>query len=180
MRPVGVCVRPCSLGAVSSAPPNRLVVLAAADPAAEAPLLSGAQASDAALPAAIAARPQSEEAPAPIAPPEQTLFAVIDRVADDDRLRQERPDRQLEDLLGARRLPTPAGTFTPHYTWRRHYSKQYSLLAMPYSCFSRGRGGARDPGSRQSSAAPLRTVACVPTRRTQKSFMTSCRSTACR
>ena len=136
MRPVGVlCAAIAALVAVSSASAEQLVVLAAADPAAEAPLVSGPQASDAALPAAIAAPAQSEAA-APIAPPEPTLFAVIDlgsqtmTVSDKDG---QIASWKISSARGGYR--TPAGTFTPHYTSRMHYSKQYHFSPMPYSVF---------------------------------------------
>jgi lipoprotein-anchoring transpeptidase ErfK/SrfK len=136
MRPVGVlCAAIAAFVAVSSASAEQLMVLAAADPAAEAPLLSGPQASDAALPAAIAA-PAPSEGAAPIAPPEPTLFAVIDlgsqtmTVSDKDG---QIASWKISSARGGYR--TPAGTFTPHYTSRMHYSKQYHFSPMPYSVF---------------------------------------------
>ena len=137
MRPVGVmCAAIAAFVAVSSASAEQLVVLAAADPAAEAPLLSGPQASDAALPAAIAAPAQSEEAAAPIAPPEPTLFAVIDLGSQTMTVSDKNGQIASWKISSARGgYRTPAGTFTPHYTARMHYSKQYHFSPMPYSVF---------------------------------------------
>ena len=136
MRPVGVlCAAIAALVAVSSASAEQLVVLAAADPAAEAPLVSGPQASDAALPAAIAA-PAPSEAAAPIAPPEPTLFAVIDLGSQTMTVSDKNgviASWKISSARGGYR--TPAGTFTPHYTSRMHYSKQYHFSPMPYSVF---------------------------------------------
>ena len=137
MRPVGVlCAAIAAFVAVSSASAEQLVVLAAADPAAEAPLLSGPQASDAALPAAIAAPAQSEEAAAPIAPPEPTLFAVIDLGSQTMTVSDKNGQIASWKISSARGgYRTPAGTFMPHYTARMHYSKQYHFSPMPYSVF---------------------------------------------
>ena len=112
------------------------MVLAAADPAAEAPLVSGPQASDAALPAAVAAPAAEAEAAAPIAPPEPTLFAVIDLGSQTMTVSDKNGEIASWKISSARGgYRTPAGTFTPHYTSRMHYSKQYHFSPMPYSVF---------------------------------------------
>jgi lipoprotein-anchoring transpeptidase ErfK/SrfK len=111
-------------------------VLAAADPAAEAPLVSGPQASDAALPPAAVAAPATAEQVAPIEPPEPTLFAVIDLGTQTMTVSDKSGVLGRWAISSARGgYRTPTGTFTPHYTARMHYSKQYHWSPMPYSVF---------------------------------------------
>ncbi len=157
MRPVGVlCAAIAAFVAVSSASAEQPVVLAAADPAAEAPLVSGPQASDAALPAAVAA-PAEAEAATPIAPPEPTLFAVIDLGSQTMTVSDKNgviASWKISSARGGYRTPT--GTFTPHYTARMHYSKQYHFSPMPYSVFfNEGVAvhGTRDLGNLGSPAS---------------------------
>jgi lipoprotein-anchoring transpeptidase ErfK/SrfK len=138
MRRVGVvCAAIAAFVAVSSASAEQRVVLAAADPAAEAPLVSGSQASDAALPAAVAAPADADvEAATPIAPPDPTLFAVIDLGSQTMSVSDKNgviASWKISSARGGYRTPT--GTYTPHYTARMHYSKQYHYSPMPYSVF---------------------------------------------
>jgi lipoprotein-anchoring transpeptidase ErfK/SrfK len=135
MRSVGVLFAAiAAFVAVSSASAEPLV-LAAADPGAEAPLVSGPLASDAALPAAVAA-PADAEAAAPIAPPEPTLFAVIDLGSQTMTVSDKNGKIASWKISTARGgYRTPTGTYTPHYTARMHYSKQYHFSPMPYSVF---------------------------------------------
>jgi len=156
MRSVGVVFAAiAAFVAVSSASAEQLV-LAAADPAAEAPLVSSTQASDAALPAAVAA-PAPPEAAAAIAPPEPTLFAVIDLGSQTMTVSDKNgviASWKISSARGGYR--TPAGTFTPHYTARMHYSKQYHFSPMPYSVFfNEGVAvhGTRDLGNLGSPAS---------------------------
>jgi lipoprotein-anchoring transpeptidase ErfK/SrfK len=111
------------------------LVVAATDPAAQAPALSGPQASDAALPPAIGAPAPAEQA-APLAPPEPTLFANIDLTSQTMTVSDKNgviASWKISSARGGYRTPT--GTFTPHYTSRMHYSKQYHFSPMPYSVF---------------------------------------------
>jgi lipoprotein-anchoring transpeptidase ErfK/SrfK len=111
------------------------LVVAATDLAAQAPALSGPQASDAALPPAIGAPAPAEQA-APLAPPEPTLFANIDLTSQTMTVSDKNgviASWKISSARGGYRTPT--GTFTPHYTSRMHYSKQYHFSPMPYSVF---------------------------------------------
>jgi lipoprotein-anchoring transpeptidase ErfK/SrfK len=158
MRSIGVlCAAVAAVVLVSSASAETPVVLAAADLAAEAPLVSGPQASDAALPPAIAAPAEATTAVAPIAPPEPTLFAVIDLGSQTMTVSDKNgviASWKISSARGGYRTPT--GTFTPHYTARMHYSKQYHFSPMPYSVFfNEGVAvhGTRDLGNLGSPAS---------------------------
>ncbi|MEI9901662.1 MAG: L,D-transpeptidase [Hyphomicrobium sp.] len=110
-------------------------ILAAADPAAPAPSLSGPQAVDEALPPATAAPAQAEKA-APLDPPEPTLFARIDLGTQTMTVSDKNgviASWKISSARGGYRTPT--GTYTPHYASRMHYSKQYHFSPMPYSVF---------------------------------------------
>lgn len=97
--------------------------------------MAGPQASDAALPAASPA-PAEAEAVAPIAPPEPTLFAVIDLGSQTMTVSDKNGEIATWKISSARGgYRTPTGTYTPHYTSRMHYSKQYHFSPMPYSVF---------------------------------------------
>jgi lipoprotein-anchoring transpeptidase ErfK/SrfK len=110
-------------------------VLAAADPAAQAPSLSSPQAVDVALPPAAAAPAEAEQA-APLAPPDPTLFAVIDLGSQTMTVSDKNGQIASWKISSARGgYRTPTGTYTPHYTARMHYSKQYHMSPMPYSVF---------------------------------------------
>lgn len=110
-------------------------VVAAADPAAPAPSLSGPQAIDAALPPAAAAPAEAQEA-ARLDPPEPTLFAVIDLGSQTMTVSDKNGQIASWKISSARGgYRTPTGTYTPHYTARMHYSKQYHMSPMPYSVF---------------------------------------------
>jgi lipoprotein-anchoring transpeptidase ErfK/SrfK len=137
MRSIGVlCAAVAAVALVSSASAEPPTVLAAADPAAEAPLLSGPQASDAALPPAAVAAPAEAEQVAPIEPPEPTLFAVIDLSTQTMTVSDKNGEIASWKISSARGgYRTPTGTYTPHYTARMHYSKQYHWSPMPYSVF---------------------------------------------
>ncbi len=136
MRLLGVmCAAVAAVVFVSSASAETPIVVAAADPTAEAPLMAGPQASDAALPAASPA-PAEAEAVAPIAPPEPTLFAVIDLGSQTMTVSDKNGEIASWKISSARGgYRTPTGTYTPHYTSRMHYSKQYHFSPMPYSVF---------------------------------------------
>lgn len=119
----------------SSAEAQTPVVLAAADPTAAAPSLSGPQATDVALPPAAPAPAQAEQA-APLDPPEPTLFAVIDLGTQTMTVSDKNGEIAHWKISSARGgYRTPTGNFTPHYTARMHYSKQYHFSPMPYSVF---------------------------------------------
>jgi lipoprotein-anchoring transpeptidase ErfK/SrfK len=137
MRLLGVmCAAVAAVVFVSSASAETPIVVAAADPAAEAPLMAGPQASDAALPAASPTPPADTEAAAPIAPPEPTLFAVIDLGSQTMTVSDKNGEIASWKISSARGgYRTPTGTYTPHYTSRMHYSKQYHFSPMPYSVF---------------------------------------------
>lgn len=110
-------------------------VLAAADPAASAPSLSGSQAVDVALPPATVAPAEAEQA-ARLDPPEPTLFAVIDLSSQTMTVSDNNGQIASWKISSARGgYRTPTGTYTPHYTARMHYSKQYQFSPMPYSVF---------------------------------------------
>jgi lipoprotein-anchoring transpeptidase ErfK/SrfK len=152
MRSVGVlCAAFAAVVLVSSASAETPTVLAAADPAAEAPLVSGPQASDAALPPAAVAAPAEAEKVAPIEPPEPTLFAVIDLSTQTMTVSDKNGEIASWKISSARGgYRTPTGIYTPHYTSRMHYSKQYHFSPMPYSVFfSEGVAvhGTRDIGN---------------------------------
>ena len=137
MRSVGVlCAAVAAVVFVSSASAETPMVLAAADPAAEAPSLSGPQATDVALPPAAAATPAAAEQVAPIEPPEPTLFAVIDLSTQTMTVSDKNGQLGRWSISSARGgYKTPTGIYTPHYTARMHYSKQYHWSPMPYSVF---------------------------------------------
>ncbi|KAB2943665.1 MAG: L,D-transpeptidase [Hyphomicrobium sp.] len=133
---VAVCAALAAVAFASSASAEAPVVLAAADPAAEAPSLSSPQASDAALPPAAVIVPAEAEQAAPLDPPEPTLFAVIDLSTQTMTVSDENgviASWKISSARGGYRTPT--GTYTPHYTARMHYSKQYHWSPMPYSVF---------------------------------------------
>lgn len=133
---VAVCAALAAVAFASSASAEAPVVLAAADPAAEAPSLSSPQASDAALPPAAVIVPAEAEQVAPLDPPEPTLFAVIDLSTQTMTVSDENgviASWKISSARGGYRTPT--GTYTPHYTARMHYSKQYHWSPMPYSVF---------------------------------------------
>ncbi|MCZ7594954.1 MAG: L,D-transpeptidase [Hyphomicrobium sp.] len=133
---VAVCAALAAVAFASSASAEAPVVLAAADPAAEAPSLSSPQASDAALPPAAVIVPADAEQVAPLDPPEPTLFAVIDLSTQTMTVSDENgviASWKISSARGGYRTPT--GTYTPHYTARMHYSKQYHWSPMPYSVF---------------------------------------------
>ena len=172
MRPVGVlCAAIAAFVAVSSASAEQLVVLAAADPAAEAPLLS--------QPAGVRRRaarrcrragPESEAA-APLAPPEPTLFAVIDLGTQTMTVSDKSGEIASWKISSARGgYRTPTGTFTPHYTSRMHYSKQYHFSPMPYSVFFNEGVAVHGTARSAISAAPPRTAACASHPKNAKVF----------
>lgn len=133
---VAVCAALAAVAFPSSASAETPVVLAAADPAAEVPSLSGPQASDAALPPAAVIVPAEAEQVAPLDPPEPTLFAVIDLSTQTMTISDKNgviASWKVSSARGGYRTPT--GTYTPHYTARMHYSKQYHWSPMPYSVF---------------------------------------------
>jgi lipoprotein-anchoring transpeptidase ErfK/SrfK len=116
-------------------PAEHPTVLAAADPATPAPMLSGPQAVDAALPPATAAQAPAEPA-AKLEPPEPTLFARIDLGTQTMTVSDKNgviASWKISSARGGYRTPT--GTYTPHYAARMHYSKQYHMSPMPYSVF---------------------------------------------
>ena len=132
---VALCAALAAVLVASPALAEKPLVVAATDPAAEAAALSGPQASDAALPPAIGAPAQAEQA-APLAPPEPTLFANIDLTTQTMTVSDKNgviASWKISSARGGYRTPT--GTFTPHYTSRMHYSKQYHFSPMPYSVF---------------------------------------------
>ena len=119
----------------SSAYAQTPTVLAAADPGAAAPTLSGSQALDAALPPALPAAKEAAKAPR-LDPPDPTLFADIDLGAQTMTVSDKNGEIARWRISSARGgYRTPTGTFTPHYTARMHYSKQYHFSPMPYSVF---------------------------------------------
>jgi len=119
----------------SSAYAETPTVLAAADPAAPAPLVSAPTVIDAALPAAAPAPAEAGQAAA-IDPPEPTLFAVIDLGSQTMTVSDKNGEIAHWKISSARGgYRTPTGTYTPHYTARMHYSKQYHFSPMPYSVF---------------------------------------------
>lgn len=112
------------------------IVVAAADPAAEAKAETGPQASDALLPPAAITAPAAAEAAPGLAPPEPTLFAVIDLSSQTMTVSDASGVIASWKISSARRgYRTPTGFYTPHYTARMHYSKQYGFSPMPYSVF---------------------------------------------
>ncbi len=132
---VALCAVLAAVLVASPALAEKPLVVAAADPGAQAPGLSGPQASDAALPPAIGAPAQAEQA-APLAPPEPTLFADIDLTSQTMTVSDKNgviASWKISSARGGYRTPT--GTYTPHYTSRMHYSKQYHFSPMPYSVF---------------------------------------------
>ena len=132
---VALCAALAAVLVASPVLAEKPLVVAATDPAAQAPGLSGPQASDAALPPAIGAPAQAEQA-APLAPPEPTLFANIDLTSQTMTVSDKNgviASWKISSARGGYRTPT--GTYTPHYTSRMHYSKQYHFSPMPYSVF---------------------------------------------
>jgi lipoprotein-anchoring transpeptidase ErfK/SrfK len=132
---VALCAALAAVLVASPVLAEKPLVVAATDPVAQAPALSGPQASDAALPPAIGAPAPAEQA-APLAPPEPTLFANIDLTSQTMTVSDKNgviASWKISSARGGYRTPT--GTYTPHYTSRMHYSKQYHFSPMPYSVF---------------------------------------------
>ena len=132
---VALCAALAAVLVASPVLAEKPLVVAATDPAAQAPALSGPKALDAALPPAIGAPAQAEQA-APLAPPEPTLLANIDLTSQTMTVSDKNgviASWKISSARGGYRTPT--GTYTPHYTSRMHYSKQYHFSPMPYSVF---------------------------------------------
>jgi len=134
----GLCAVLAAVFLAPAALADPSIVVAAADPAQEAATAAQpSQALDAALPPAVA-EPGAEDAEpaAALPPPDPTLFAKIDLST------QTMTVSDTNGVIGSWKISsgrggyaTPTGTFTPHYTARMHYSKQYQLSPMPYSVF---------------------------------------------
>lgn len=125
-------------GEPAAAPaPQSSEAVATAPITAETPQLDGHQASDAALPPAVAlSTPPAAEAVAPLAPPEPTLFGDINLATQTMTVSDASGELGRWSISSARGgYSTPAGTFTVHYISRMHYSKQYGFAPMPYSVF---------------------------------------------
>ena len=108
--------------------------VAATTPADAAPL-SGHQASDAELSAAVEEDPAAAT-PAPLTPPEPTLFADIDlahQVMTVSDAHGEIGKWKISSARGG--YTTPTGTFNVNWTSRLHYSRQYDWAPMPYAVF---------------------------------------------
>ncbi|CAN1722234.1 L,D-transpeptidase [Hyphomicrobium sp. 1Nfss2.1] len=119
----------------ASAKAETSMVVAAANPGAQAPAHSASQVIDVALPAAEEAANGSEEGAA-LEPPEPTLFARIDLASQTMTVSDKNGEIARWKISSARGgYKTPTGTYTPHYTARMHYSKQYHNSPMPYSVF---------------------------------------------
>jgi lipoprotein-anchoring transpeptidase ErfK/SrfK len=99
--------------------------------------LDGHQASDAALPAAVAAvTPEEMETAEPLEPPEPTLFADINLATQTLTLSDGTGELYQWPISSARGgYRTPTGTFTVNWTSRMHYSRQYDWAPMPYAVF---------------------------------------------
>jgi lipoprotein-anchoring transpeptidase ErfK/SrfK len=136
MRSVGVLFAAVAALVVVSASARADTVVATADPAAEAPQVSGPQALDAALPPAVTAAPAEAEKAAPLAPPEPTLFADINLATQTMTVSDTNGQLYRWPISSARSgYVTPTGTFNVNWTSRMHYSKQYDLAPMPHAVF---------------------------------------------
>jgi lipoprotein-anchoring transpeptidase ErfK/SrfK len=119
-----------------AAPPaaGQSTAVATATPAeGVAPL--GHQASDAELPAAVEDN-SAAATPAPLSPPEPTLFADIDlthQVMTVSDTEGEIGKWKISSARGG--YTTPTGTFNVNWTSRLHYSRQYDWAPMPYAVF---------------------------------------------
>ena len=132
---LGLFASPVS--AVSAEPASSLTagsnLVANATPAEEA-APAGHQASDAELPAAV--EDNSATTPEPLAPPEPTLFADIDLTHQVMTVSDTNGELGRWKISSARGgYTTPTGTYTPTWTSRLHYSRQYDWAPMPYAVF---------------------------------------------
>lgn len=95
----------------------------------------GHQASDAELPAAVEDN-SAAATPAPLSPPEPTLFADIDlthQVMTVSDTKGEIGKWKISSARGG--YTTPTGAFNVNWTSRLHYSRQYDWAPMPYAVF---------------------------------------------
>jgi len=134
----GLCAVLAAVFLAPAALADPSIVVATADPAQEAAAASQpGQALDAALPPAVV-EPDAEaaEPAAALPPPDPTLFAKIDLSTQTMTVSDRNGVIASWKISSGRGgYATPTGTFTPHYTARMHYSKQYQLSPMPYSVF---------------------------------------------
>lgn len=104
----------------------------------EAIELNGHQAMDSALPpASVAALSKEVEQAEPLERPEPTLFADINLTTQRMTVRDAAGNKYGPWKISSARggYTTPTGTYSPHWTSRMHYSKQYHNSPMPYSVF---------------------------------------------
>src|SRR5262249_43949597 len=97
---------------------------------------TGHQASDTELPAAVEEDAGAATTTAPLPPPEPTL------VRDIDLARQVMTVSDTNGEIGTWKISsarggytTPTGTYTPSWSTRMHYSRQYDWAPMPYAVF---------------------------------------------
>ncbi len=120
----------------SGGQPNAVATATPAEatkPETAAPL--GHQASDAELPPA-AEDDSAAAAVEPLPPPEPTLFADIDlthQVMTVSDTSGEIGKWKISSARGG--YTTPTGTYTPSWSTRMHYSRQYDWAPMPYAVF---------------------------------------------
>jgi lipoprotein-anchoring transpeptidase ErfK/SrfK len=98
---------------------------------------SGHQATDPALPAAMASLTEEGAADtARLAPPEPTLFADIDLGSQTITVSDESGELYRWPISSARGgYTTPTGTYRVNWTSRMHYSRQYGGAPMPHAVF---------------------------------------------
>jgi lipoprotein-anchoring transpeptidase ErfK/SrfK len=101
----------------------------------ETAVQAGHQASDAELPAA--SEDNSDAAAVePLPPPEPTLFADIDLTRQVMTVSDTSGEIGQWKISSARSgYSTPTGTYTPSWSTRMHYSRQYDWAPMPYAVF---------------------------------------------
>lgn len=105
----------------------------------DATALSGHEASDASLSAAVEqGLPEEVEKAEPLERPEPTLFARIDLTTQRMTVRdaitgEEYGPWKISSARGG--YKTPTGSYSVNWTSRMHYSKQYHWSPMPYSVF---------------------------------------------
>jgi lipoprotein-anchoring transpeptidase ErfK/SrfK len=143
------CVRVLAAGVcatllASAAAAEGHAVLATADPSSIAveglqPPAPEHQATDKALPAAVAvasATPEEAASAEPLDPPKPTLFADIDLSRQTMTVRDTSGELYRWPISSARAgYTTPTGTFTVTWTSRLHYSRQYDWAPMPHAVF---------------------------------------------
>jgi lipoprotein-anchoring transpeptidase ErfK/SrfK len=133
------CADPAVIATAETGSPSLATEPAAASPVAidsATSAASGHQATDAALPAAVASLTEEDADTARLPPPEPTLFADIDLSTQTLTVSDEGGQLYRWPVSSARGgYTTPTGTYRVNWTSRLHYSRQYGGAPMPHAVF---------------------------------------------